>query len=260
MRKNKCIITFFLNTVHSFLHGCICVVVYGCVCNFRVGVCACMCDCVVFDFFPFLLSVMLVLLHFTRNKLNTDQSAESSSECGDPSSCENVDNWPPLSGRSPSVCCSSLRCRRRETSDDAETRCAAWPAVELPDTLSFHTPIHQSIASSACRRPYAAPPTLINTDARLTFQPSPRTTNLRVHSADIGLQRGRFRARSLASCIPRSCEGGHHKCSLSKSCAAAPVVASSSLSRREVPFELSTGIKKLITIIMFIVNILPSGI
>jgi len=110
---------FFLNTVHSFLHGCICVVVYGCVCNFRVGVCACMCDCVVFDFFPFLLSVMLVLLHFTRNKLNTDQSTESSSECGDPSSCENVDNWPPLSGRSPSVCCSSLRCRRRETSEDA---------------------------------------------------------------------------------------------------------------------------------------------
>jgi len=38
------------------------------------------------------------------------------------------------------------------------------------------------------------------------------------------------------------------------------MVASSSLSRREVPFELSTGIKKLIIIIMFIVNILPSGI
>jgi len=32
-----------------------------------LGVCVCMCDCVVFDFF---LSVMLVLLHFMRNKLN----------------------------------------------------------------------------------------------------------------------------------------------------------------------------------------------
>ena len=35
-----------------------------------LGVCVCMCDCVVFDFFLFL-SVMLVLLHFMRNKLKT---------------------------------------------------------------------------------------------------------------------------------------------------------------------------------------------
>jgi len=35
-----------------------------------LGVCVCMCDCVVFDFFCFFLSVMLVLLHFMRNKLN----------------------------------------------------------------------------------------------------------------------------------------------------------------------------------------------
>jgi len=34
-----------------------------------LGVCVCMCDCVVFDFFLFL-SVMLVQLHFMRNKLN----------------------------------------------------------------------------------------------------------------------------------------------------------------------------------------------
>jgi len=34
-----------------------------------LGVCVCMCDCVVFDFFLFV-SVMLVLLHFMRNKLN----------------------------------------------------------------------------------------------------------------------------------------------------------------------------------------------
>jgi len=34
-----------------------------------LGVCVCMCDCVVFDFFLFL-SVMLVRLHFVRNKLN----------------------------------------------------------------------------------------------------------------------------------------------------------------------------------------------
>ena len=78
---------------------------------------------------------------------------------------------------------------------------------------------------------------------------------------DISLQRGRFCARSLASCIPRSSEDsrgrfkhvqpnrgphkrtsisiglfiprsskeGHHECSSSRLCAAAPVVASSSL-------------------------------
>ena len=34
-----------------------------------LGVCVCMCDCVVFDFS--FLSVMLLRLHFVRNKLNT---------------------------------------------------------------------------------------------------------------------------------------------------------------------------------------------
>jgi len=50
-----------------FVWCCICVVVYWCVCN--IGCRVCMCDCVVFDFF-FFLSLMLVLLHFMRNKLN----------------------------------------------------------------------------------------------------------------------------------------------------------------------------------------------
>ena len=35
-----------------------------------LAVCVCMCDCVVFDFF-LVLSVLLVLLHFMRNKLNS---------------------------------------------------------------------------------------------------------------------------------------------------------------------------------------------
>jgi len=43
-----------------------------------IGVCVCMCDCVVFDFF-LLLSVMFVLLHFMRNKLNT---GGAKCECG----------------------------------------------------------------------------------------------------------------------------------------------------------------------------------
>jgi len=47
---------------------------------------------------------------------------------------------------------------------------------------------------------------------------------------DISLQRGRFPARSLASCIPKCSEKrGRHECPSSKLYAAAPVVASSSL-------------------------------
>ena len=51
-------------------------VVYGCV-FVILGVSVCMCGCVVFDFFLFL-SVMLVLLHFVRNKPNSKLDARSS--------------------------------------------------------------------------------------------------------------------------------------------------------------------------------------
>jgi len=59
---------------------------------------------------------------------------------------------------------------------------------------------------------------------------------------DISLQRGRFCARFLASCIPRSRNTGHHECSSSRLCAAAPVVASSSLEevRRRTDITIFT--------------------
>jgi len=43
-----------------------------------VGLCVCMCDCVVFDFLFLFLSVMFVLLHFMRNKLNIAHNRKAS--------------------------------------------------------------------------------------------------------------------------------------------------------------------------------------
>ena len=59
---------------------------------------------------------------------------------------------------------------------------------------------------------------------------------------DISLQRGLFCARFRASCIPRSRNTGHHECSSSRLCAAAPVVASSSLEevRRRTDITIFT--------------------
>jgi len=57
----------------SLRHGCICVVVYGCVCNF----CVCMCNCAVFDFF---ICHAYPAAFYAKNKLNMDRKASPEDE------------------------------------------------------------------------------------------------------------------------------------------------------------------------------------
>ena len=57
----------------SLRHGCICVVVYGCVCNF----CVCMCNCAVFDFF---ICHAYPAAFYVKNKLNMDRKASPEDE------------------------------------------------------------------------------------------------------------------------------------------------------------------------------------